>query len=84
MTRDSTAYTALDGDGRRRAYHPSIHTIVHFDWVASQFRTGGTFFGNDQCHNVSAAGILRSIRTDLEYDDAPYMPADTDPLSPND
>jgi hypothetical protein len=84
VTTDSAAYDALDGDGRRRAYHPSIHTNLHFDWVANQFKTGGTYFGNAQCHNTSADGILRSIRTDLEYDDAPFKPGDTDPLDPRD
>jgi YD repeat-containing protein len=79
-TVNSTAYNNLPQDGKDRAYHPSIHTIRYFDWVADELRKDGTFFGNSQCHNQTADAVLRSIKTDLEHDNAPYKPNDPDPV----
>lgn len=78
---DSDGYRDLPSYGKRRAYHPSLHTKTHFNWVADQLERAiytRASDGERDCDNSDAHKILDDISTDLKYDRAPMGKGDVD------
>jgi hypothetical protein len=75
---DKAAYDRLPDDGKRRAYHPAVHTRTYFRNVADLL---DPLVGkNEQCNDRPAArATLTSVAKDLEYDVFPFKPGE--PLS---
>lgn len=81
-THSTAAYRRLPPDGKRRAYHPTIHTRHHFDWIAGLL--DAVVHGNDQCRQPAGDATLRSVKEALLYNVAKYKPEDNGQVSPQD
>jgi hypothetical protein len=67
------AYDRLPDDGKRRAFHPTLHTRKYFREVAHLLAP--LVPKNDECMDRPAArATLTSIAKELEYDVFPFKP----------
>jgi hypothetical protein len=77
---DQPGYVNLPAAGKRRAYHPSIHSQTYFDAVADELEPLVTTQpdGRTTCDARAARTKLGYIALRLSYNDFPYQPGQQD------